>query len=280
MWNSTVFNPVAPASECHFDFQTATDCSYELVKPLAPATPEKVEDIFASMRSHLLRIIQRWEQSGQGEGGRDNDVDAEEDEEDEASVDRMIGSLSGRPARALQSRAAFLNGKPSYVLYFWEIANCHQLLQSSLQQLSNSTGASDASCAPSVSSNSSCRARRRREREEDIQDESRHRDEEDALLHPLVESIKDFVDSVNQDGHRGSEIEEHRRVSDMRAQSADRRFQRRAELSDLARKYRRLNAELDPNADQKSKRLSEFYISEGLEIEKEICFLDGNNEDA
>ena len=157
---------------------------------------------------------------------------------------------------------------------------CHQLLQSSLQRLSNSTGASDASCAPSVSSNGSRRARRRREREEDIQDESRHRDEEDALLHPLVESIKDFVDSVNQDRHRGSEIEEHRRVSDMRAQSADRRFQRRAELSDLARKYRRLNAELDPNADQKSKRLSEFYISEGLEIEKEICFLDGNNEDA
>ena len=65
------------------------------------------------MRSHLLRIIQRWEQSGQGEGGRDNDVDAEKDEEDEASVDRIIGSLSGRPARALQSRAAFLNGKPS-----------------------------------------------------------------------------------------------------------------------------------------------------------------------
>ena len=100
------------------------------------------------------------------------------------------------------------------------------------------------------------------------------------MLHPLVESIKDFVDSVNQVRHRGSEIEEHRRVSDMRAQSADRRFQRRAELSDLARKYRRLNAELDPNADQKSKRLSEFYISEGLEIEKEICFLDGNNKDA
>ena len=58
-----------------------------------------------------------------------------------------IGTLRGRPARALQSRAAFLNGRPSYLLYFWEVADTHQLLQSSLQRLSNHTGASDASQA-------------------------------------------------------------------------------------------------------------------------------------
>jgi hypothetical protein len=55
----------------------------------------------------------------------------------------------------------------------------------------------------------------------------------------------------------------------MRAQRrADRRFQRRAEFSDLARKYRKQNTELDP----KSKRLSEFYSSEGLKIEKRYIF--------
>jgi hypothetical protein len=156
MWNSSDFNPVAPPSECHFDFQSATDCSYELVKSLTPATPENVKDIFVSMRFHLLRIIARWEQSGQGEGGRDNDADTEEEDAKEASStistdndfhDRMIGSLSGRPACALQSRAAFLNGQPLHLLYFWEIADRHQLLQSSLQQLRSSTGASDASLA-------------------------------------------------------------------------------------------------------------------------------------
>ncbi len=52
------FNPVAPPSDCHFDFKVATDCSYNLVKSLAPATPEKLEDIFVSMRAHLLRIIE------------------------------------------------------------------------------------------------------------------------------------------------------------------------------------------------------------------------------
>ncbi len=124
LWNSSAFNPIAPASECHFDFQFATDCSYALVAGLAPATPQRIEDCFTSMRSDLLRIITRWEQSGQGEGGRD-----QEDEEDaavgevlnaddascisssiatdeEASPRRRpsnVGCLNGRPARALQS---------------------------------------------------------------------------------------------------------------------------------------------------------------------------------
>ena len=291
MWNSSTFNPVAPPSECHVDFQTAIDCSYEQVKSLAEATPEKVEDIFISMRSHLLPIITRWEQSGQGEGGMDNDIDGtdEGNEEDNAVAaipdsaddchDKMIGSLSGRPARALQSRAAFLNGRPSYLLYFWEIADTHQVLQSSLQRLNKTTGASDASCAPSTTSSSSGTRDRQRRRQEGI-------DEDKQVLHPLVRSITELVDLQRQYHERqlnslneGLEFEERRRVSERRSQSSDRQFQRRAELLDLARKYRRLNAELDPNADQKSKRLSDFYVSECSEIEKEIFLLDRSSDD-
>jgi hypothetical protein len=170
------------------------------------------------MRSHLLRIITRWEQSGQGENVRDNDVDAEEEDAKEASStistdndfhDRMIGSLSGRPACALQSRAAFPNGRPSYLLYIWAIADSDQLLQSSLQRLSNSTGASDALLAPSTSNSS-----RTRLRQEGQHDESRHynRDKEATLLHPLVESIKEFVECQQQlqfNSHNSSN-EDHR----------------------------------------------------------------------
>ena len=57
----------------------AADYSYEVVAGLVPLTPQKIEDCFTSMRSDLLRIITRWEQSGQGEGGFD-----EEEEEDAA----------------------------------------------------------------------------------------------------------------------------------------------------------------------------------------------------
>jgi hypothetical protein len=66
MWNSPDFNdPVAPALECHSDFQGATICSYEQVEGLCPATHQRIEDVFTPMRSDLRRIITRWEQSGQ-----------------------------------------------------------------------------------------------------------------------------------------------------------------------------------------------------------------------
>ncbi len=52
LWNSSVFNPVAPLSECYFDFQTAFN--YEIVKSLAPATPEKFGGIFVDAISPPL----------------------------------------------------------------------------------------------------------------------------------------------------------------------------------------------------------------------------------
>ena len=73
LWNSTEFNPIAPASDCYVDYVSATIFSYEQAAALSPATPKKIQDIFASMRSDLLRIVSRWYQSGQGEGGVDRD---------------------------------------------------------------------------------------------------------------------------------------------------------------------------------------------------------------
>ena len=172
LWNSPDFNPVAPVSDCHFDFEISIVCSYDQVEALSPATPQKVEDIFVSMRSDLLRIITKWEQSGQGEGGRDV-----EEEYQEGSFYGMpsssltgvndscesIGCLAGRPSRALQSRAVFLlNGRPSYLLYVWEVADTHQLFQSSLQRPNNSIAASDVSFAAVSTSAPSSQRRRSR----------------------------------------------------------------------------------------------------------------------
>ena len=224
---------------------------------------------FLLMQSHLLWIITRWEQSGPGDGGRDNDADTKRllsvhppllhfqtFTDSDHSHNRIIGVYSGRPAHALQRGAVLLNGQPSYLFNFWEIADSHQLQQSLPQLLSSST--SDAPCAPSTSSSS--HARRRRHKRENLHDES-----------PLVESINGFAECHQQLQFNSTSS----RVSEMWAQRADRRFQRRAEFSHLARKYRKQNIELDP----KSKRLSEFFSSEGLKIEKEIHLLNGNNKD-
>ena len=60
LWNSSQINPIALASDSHFDFLTAKDCSFEHVAGFAQATPTRMEDIVVSMRSDVQRIITRW----------------------------------------------------------------------------------------------------------------------------------------------------------------------------------------------------------------------------
>ena len=59
----------------------------------------------------------------------------------------------------------------------------------------------------------------------------------------------------------------------MRYQYRERIFSRKAELTDVARLYRKLNAELDPTNEQ-SVRLSAFYVNECRQIEDEIGSLE------
>jgi hypothetical protein len=129
------------------------DCAHNRVTMLMPAVPQKVGDSLSSIQSNLLRIIaEDWERSGQGKGGdrhvgSDEEGDEESHDDPDTTSSVRFGSLS-RMSRSecalLQSRAAFLHGRPSYLLYLWELADRHQLLQSALQRLKDDVGASDA----------------------------------------------------------------------------------------------------------------------------------------
>ncbi len=253
-----------------------------------------MEDIVVSIRSNLLQIITRWEQSGQSEGGMldiQGEMEATEgpaanhnhddgnsfamasqhaSAADEVSHrEDSIGCLSGRSSRALQSRASFLNGRPSYLLYFSEVADRHQILQSSLQRLSNRAGAKDAPSVPSTVSNSSGGGRAQQQRPQ--QQEQYIAD--GSLLTPLVESIKELVQSqqemeLNQakDWIHELQSEEQQQLTQGNEQIRERAFRRRAELMDLARKYRKLKAELNLS-DERSRQLSES-ISRKVVISK------------
>ncbi len=296
--------------DCHFDFQEATPCTYDLVAGLTPARPQKIEDSLASMRSDLLRIITRWEQSGQGEGGRDEEevpgaggsVGEEEDDvesfagtslatstetnHNEASslllsTPANIGCLRQRPAQALSSQASFLSGRPSYLLYFWEVADSQQLLQSSLQRLSNHVGATDGASLTSTTSDS----------RDGAGSSSCHRDQQSDLLQKeasvllsLAESLRESADCQRQmvtqravDRDHEQRMEERRQHSEAISESCERTFERQAELVDQAHQYRRLNAELNPS-DDNSKRLSNFYFNECQLLQEEIDALNADNE--
>jgi hypothetical protein len=140
-WNDENYNPVVPSFLVHEDFRRPTDCSYEKVKDLLPATGEKVRNTISHMRASLNRIIANWEQSGQGDAGN---------LPENAATNNQHGNLLHRSAAALDSRASFLgDGYPSYLLVLWEIADSHQILKHTLQRLSVSVG-TDALTPPSV----------------------------------------------------------------------------------------------------------------------------------
>ena len=76
------------------------------------------------------------------------------------------------------------------------IADRHQLLQSSLQRVSESVGASDASTAPSVINVNRTPSRRRRcEESASRMRGDNDKDDKDAsvLVRSLIQSIKDFA---------------------------------------------------------------------------------------
>ncbi len=253
LWNSELFNPVAPPLHCHSDFAMAIDCSYGQVVGLQPATPQKIADCPASMRSDFLKIIPKWEQSGQGEGGRDNEEeeqgsnhnddeeqqDEQEDDSFSASITSLasknsrqpssissvssphaMGSLSHRQSRVLQLRSSFLGGRSLYLLYYWEVVDAHQLLQSSLQRLTSTAGAAIASAAPSTVSSTGSRLSRGQvdDRQDDQQQSSK--------MAPLVASI-DKLAAIHEcmTHERARDIEQLKELEDNRALLEERQME-------------------------------------------------------
>ena len=76
------------------------------------------------------------------------------------------------------------------------------------------------------------------------------------MLLPLAESMRELADCQRQmvtlravDRDHEQRMEEQRQQSEAISESRKRTFERRAELLDQARQYRRLNAELNPSDD-------------------------------
>ena len=125
-WNDKNFSPETVAMPAlHTNFTSSDIIFHADVANMTPATAEKVEDEWSSMILEMNRCIANRQKSGQGEGGID-DADNEGDQE--------FGSLENRSQRALANRQSFFRDRQLYLLYFWKMLNCHDLLGSALQK--------------------------------------------------------------------------------------------------------------------------------------------------
>jgi hypothetical protein len=136
MWNDPFFVPsTILMGHLHSDFSLPIVIDHVIVSDMAVATPEKVKDKWAGLIHKCKRIVEKWERSGQGDGGYDDLDDEDNDEEDRDDGDedggkgeRVFGSLKNRSQRALDSRSSFFVNKEPYLLYLWEVLDNHDLL--------------------------------------------------------------------------------------------------------------------------------------------------------
>lgn len=202
-WNDPDFNPVTQVSSCHSDFAMSIDLSHSTIAALNAADALGIQNRLSNIRVNLLRMIDQWEQSGQGDGGRIPESDC----------DRPSGwgKLEGRTQEALDNRANFLGGAPSWYLYFWELADTYQLLVSTLQRLSDTVGAPSANATPTVS-----RGRRDNDKIGTDIDVSRSTadslDESSTNLHNVLQNL---IDSGEQDRILERELHVKRRVNEV-----------------------------------------------------------------
>ena len=121
--------------DCHSNFFVSEVIGFDTVCNFAAATAEKVEERWGGMVLALNRIIKNWKRSGQGDGGFQDDTDDD---------DTYYGALAGCTQEALDNRANFIKDKKeSYLLYFWELIDRHDLLALAMQKLNDDVSAAN-----------------------------------------------------------------------------------------------------------------------------------------
>jgi hypothetical protein len=223
-WNDPSFNPQSKLSSCHEDFRVVYDLSHLKVAHIAPADALGMKNRLSSIRSVLLCMITAWEQSGQGDGGRRNFLDSEEAIdafENGGNIPTEIaitsdgnvpfGGLEGRTQEALDNRANFLGGNPSWYLYFWELADTFQLLDSAVQRIANAVGAADGSTALSVTASS---RKKKRQLSEDLESNNDWLDTEriSAILERLADGGEKDLDIREQALHQEKQLAIQKRI--------------------------------------------------------------------
>jgi hypothetical protein len=128
LFNDPSFNPTTKIySDLHDDFNR----SIELLYINAPrVTPQKIKEKMADIRAKLVIVIENWERSGNGNGMLSRNMD-----------DPDYGNFEDCDLID-DNRANFLNGNKSHLLYFWQILDETQILQSTLCVLPKTVSAS------------------------------------------------------------------------------------------------------------------------------------------
>ncbi|CAB9512535.1 hypothetical protein SEMRO_541_G163160.1 [Seminavis robusta] len=143
--NHEVFSRCLP--DLHFTFAEVLDCCFDHMP--GRITPDEVKRRWGDCRAKLIKIIAKWELSGNGFGQR-----VEEDDE--------FGHMGDDELQCGENRANFLDSKTKeHILYLWHVSDDQEILKNVLSVISESCAASTLACS-SVAPSDNASARKRK----------------------------------------------------------------------------------------------------------------------
>ncbi|CAB9506337.1 hypothetical protein SEMRO_263_G102320.1 [Seminavis robusta] len=140
-----VFSRCLP--DLHFTFAEVLDCSFE--KMPEQITPDEVKRHWGDCRAKLIKIIAKWELSGNGFGQRVQEDDA-------------FGHLGEDELQCGDNRANFLDSQTKeHILYLWHVSDDQEVLKNVMSVIADSCAASTLACS-SVAASDNASARKRK----------------------------------------------------------------------------------------------------------------------
>ncbi|CAB9516211.1 unknown protein [Seminavis robusta] len=140
--------------ELHSTFSECLDCSFH--KMPGKVTPEDVKRRWGDCRAKLIKMISRWELSGNGFGQRHQGDDD-------------FGHMDDDVMECGDNRANFMDSQTKeHILYLWHVADQEEILKNVLHVIAESSCADSETC-PSVSTTDAVTASSRKRRADERQ---------------------------------------------------------------------------------------------------------------
>ncbi|CAB9527321.1 expressed unknown protein [Seminavis robusta] len=141
-----VFSQCLP--DLHFAFAEVLDCSLEKMPGLV--TPDEVKRPWGDCRAKLIKMIAKWELSGNGFGQRSVGDDA-------------FGHMGEDNMECGDNRANFLDSQTKeHILYLWHVSDEQQVLKNVMCVIAESSAASSEVCSSVAGTDQATAARKRR----------------------------------------------------------------------------------------------------------------------
>ncbi|CAB9524785.1 hypothetical protein SEMRO_1585_G284060.1 [Seminavis robusta] len=134
--------------DLHYSFAEVLDCCFEKMPGLV--TPDEVKRRWGDCRAKLIKIIAKWELSGNGFGQR-------HEGEDE------FGHMGEDEMECGDNRANFLDSQTKeHILYLWHVSDEQQILKNVMCVIAESSAASSEICSSVAGTDQATSARKRR----------------------------------------------------------------------------------------------------------------------